>query len=39
MVKENTEDGVDYMIRALEVRLEVFSEWNVEVFKLLGKAL
>ncbi len=32
MVRENTKDGVNYMVRALEVRFEILRERDIEIF-------
>jgi hypothetical protein len=32
MGKENTKDGVNYMVRALKVRFEILREFDIEIF-------
>jgi hypothetical protein len=32
MGKENTKDGVNYMVRALKVRFEILRERDIEIF-------
>lgn len=32
MGKENTKDGVNYMVRALKVRFEILREGDIEIF-------
>ncbi len=38
-LRAGTEDSIDDMMRFFQRSLEVFGEWHVQVFQLLGQSL